>query len=121
MADKNILIVDDDPIILKSLSEFLRLEGYGVAEAMSFEKAINRLERRPFQVVVADVSMPEVDGFELLRVMRNRYPDTAVIMITGYGTISSAVEAIRQGAFDYLTKPIIDDEIRITIDRAIQQ
>ncbi|MDK1031719.1 MAG: sigma-54 dependent transcriptional regulator [Planctomycetia bacterium] len=121
MAGKNILLVDDDQIILRSLSELLRLEGYQVETAMSFEEATGKLGAGTFQVVIADVSMPGVDGFELLKVIRNRYPDITVIMITGYGSISSAVEAIKHGAFDYLTKPIIDDEIKITVERALVQ
>jgi len=121
MSSTRILVVDDDEIVLTSLSEFLRLEGYGVETARSFQEASAHLAAGTFQVVIADVSMPEVDGFEVLKVVRNRYPDTAVIMITGYGTIESAVEAIKRGAFDYLTKPIIDDEIKLVIERALQQ
>ena len=121
MSGVRILVVDDDEIILTSLSEFLRLEGYGVETASSFQEASAHLGAGAFRVVIADVSMPDVDGFELLKMIRNRYPDTAVIMITGYGTIESAVEAIKRGAFDYLTKPIIDDEIKLTIERALKQ
>jgi len=116
-----ILVVDDDEIILTSLSEFLRLEGYGVETARSFDEASAHLAGGLFQVVITDVSMPDVNGFELLKMVRNRYPDTAVVMITGYGTIESAVEAIKRGAFDYLTKPIIDDEIKLVVERALRQ
>jgi len=121
MADTRILVVDDDELILTSLSEFLRLEGYEAETAASFQQASAHLAAETFEVVIADVSMPEVGGFELLKMIRNRYPDTAVIMITGYGTIESAVEAIKHGAFDYLTKPIIDDEIKLVIERALRQ
>ncbi|HOW18597.1 MAG TPA: sigma-54 dependent transcriptional regulator [Phycisphaerae bacterium] len=116
-----ILIVDDDKIILESLSEFLRLEGYETAGAATFAAALAALERQRFNLVLTDVNMPENDGFELLRVIRQRYPDVVVIMITGYGTIESAVEAIKMGAYDYLTKPIIDDEIRLVVERALKQ
>jgi len=121
MADTRLLVVDDDELIRTSLSELLRLEGYEVEAAGSFQQASAHLAAETFQVVIADVAMPEVDGFELLKMIRNRYPETAVIMITGYGTIESAVEAIKRGAFDYLTKPVIDDEIKLTIERALQQ
>jgi len=121
VAKVQILIVDDDEIILTSLSEFLRLEGYGVETARSFKEASAKLGAGEFQVMIADVSMPEVSGFELLKTVRNRYPDVAVVMITGYGTIEDAVEAIKRGAFDYLTKPIIDDEIKLVIERALKQ
>ena len=121
MSKARILVVDDDEIIVTSLSEFLHLEGYGVETASSFREASAHLAAGTFRVVIADVSMPEVDGFEPLKMVRNRYPDTAVIMITGYGTIESAVEAIKRGAFDYLTKPVIDDEIKLVIERALKQ
>lgn len=116
-----ILVVDDDRIILDSLSEFLSLEGYEVQGASGFQEAVRLLERESFQLVVTDVNMPEVDGFELLRVVKSRFPELVVIIITGYGTIESAVEAIKMGAYDYLTKPIIDDEIRLVVDRAMKQ
>ncbi len=121
MAEGSVLVVDDDQIILNSLSEFLRLEGYQVEAAARFEEAVAWLDQKPFDVVVTDVSMPDVDGFELLKVCKNRHSDAAVIMITGYGTIESAVDAIKMGAYDYLTKPIIDDEIKLVIERAMKQ
>jgi two-component system response regulator AtoC len=121
MASARILVVDDDEIILTSLSEFLRLEGHFVETAKAFREAAARLAAATFHLVIADVSMPEADGFELLKMVRNRYPDTAVIMVTGYGTIEDAVRAIKQGAADYLTKPIIDDEIKVRIERVLAQ
>ncbi|MCP4592367.1 MAG: sigma-54-dependent Fis family transcriptional regulator [bacterium] len=117
----SIFVVDDDRIILDSLCEFLGMEGYDVEGAADADTALRALGRKPFQVVITDVNMPGADGFELLRVIRQRYPETVVIIITGYGTIESAVEAIKMGAYDYLTKPIIDDEIRLTIERALRQ
>ena len=118
---ERILVVDDDQIIVESLVEFLKLEGYDAVGAASFGQAIKALGRQPFYLVITDVTMPEADGFELLRVIKQRYPEIVVIMITGYGTIESAVEAIKMGAYDYLTKPIIDDEIRLVIERALKQ
>lgn len=118
---KRILIVDDDQIITESLNEFLELEGYEANKAGNFAQAITALERNRYNLVLTDINMPDIDGFELLRVIKQRYPDIVVIMITGYGTIESAVEAIKMGAYDYLTKPIIDDEIRLTVERALQQ
>ena len=121
MAKGSILIVDDDRIILSSLCEFLRLEGYEVETAEKFETAVSWLDNKPFDVVISDVNMPGSDGFALLKVCKNRHADAAIIMITGYGTIESAVEAIKMGAYDYLTKPIIDDEIKLVIERAMKQ
>ncbi len=119
--DQKILIVDDDRIILDSLGEFLRLEGYAAGGAIDFKAALQELERDRYQLVITDVNMPDADGFELLRVIKQRYPDIVVVIITGYGTIESAVEAIKMGAYDYLTKPIIDDEIRLVVERALKQ
>jgi len=122
MAEKKrILVVDDDQIIRDSLCEFLRLEGYESKGAESFHQALTELEKQTYNLVFTDVNMPEIDGFELLRVIRKRYPNLVTIIITGYGTIESAVEAIKMGAYDYLTKPIIDDEIRILAKRALEQ
>jgi DNA-binding NtrC family response regulator len=119
--DVHLLIVDDDNIIVESLSEFLRLENYQVDGAVSVEDALAALERQEYHVVITDVNMADADGFDLLRTLKARYPETVVIMITGYGTIDSAVEAIKLGAYDYLTKPIIDDEIRLVVERAVNQ
>jgi len=118
---ERILIVDDDKIIVESLVEFLDLEGYEAAGVGDFAEAAAALDRKQYHLVITDVNMPDVDGFELLRLIKQRYPEIVVIMITGYGTIESAVEAIKMGAYDYLTKPIIDDEIRLVVERALQQ
>jgi len=118
---KKLLIVDDDQIIRDSLCEFLKLEGYYCGGAGSFTEALNELEKQSYNIVITDVNMPEQNGFELLRVVRKRYPEIVSIVITGYGTIESAVEAIKMGAYDYLTKPIVDDEIRMIVNRALEQ
>jgi len=117
----SIYVVDDDKLILDSLSEFLRLEGFDVDGGSSCDAALAALAVKPYDIVLTDVNMPGVDGFELLRVVKQRFPDVVVIIITGYGTIESAVEAIKMGAYDYLTKPIIDEELRLVVDRAIEQ
>src|SRR5438874_4873261 len=90
---ERVLVVDDDRIILDSLGEFLQLEGYDVDTASDSQSALAALARRDCGLVISDVNMPRGDGFELLRTIRHRYPDIVVLMITGYGTIESAVEA----------------------------
>ena len=121
MAKANILIVDDDKIILDSLCEFLALEGYTTVGAASFADAFKELNKQDFSLVITDVNMPHGDGFELLSAIKRNYPQTVVIIITGYGTIESAVEAIKMGAYDYLTKPIIDDDLLLAVERALKQ
>ena len=121
MTDQRLLLVDDDHIILDSLAEFLRQEGYPTDTAEGYREAVRLLESRHYTTLITDINMPSISGLELLRHSRENYPDTVVILITGYGTIESAVEAIKMGAYDYVTKPIIDSEIRLIVDRAIQQ
>jgi len=121
-SDKGtVLLVDDDKIILESLAELLGIEGYAVRAAAGFADALAALDRQPIDLILSDINMPGGNGFELLHVVRKKSPGTAIIMMTGYGTIESAVEAIKMGAFDYLTKPIIDDELRLTLERAMAQ
>ncbi len=121
MDESNILIVDDDRIILDSLCEFLRLDGYTATGAESFREAVAQLQKQPFSLVLTDINMPDGDGFELLANIRKNFPQTVVIIITGYGTIESAVEAIKMGAYDYLTKPIVDDDLRLAVERGCRQ
>jgi DNA-binding NtrC family response regulator len=116
-----ILVVDDDPIILDSLCEFLKVEGYFAAGGRNLAQAKQKLQEQSFALVISDVNLPDGDGFELLSLVRQSYPGTVVILITGYGTIESAVEAIKNGAYDYLTKPIVDDDLRLAVERAIRQ
>ena len=121
MKQSSILVVDDDRIILDSLCEFLKLEGYVAVGAESYKQAVGLIQKQKFSLVITDVNLPDSSGLELLNLVRKNYPQTVVIVITGYGTIESAVEAIKMGAYDYLTKPIIDDELRLTIERALKQ
>ena len=117
----HILVVDDDRIILDSLAEFLQVEGYEISRATSFAEAMQALNRQPIDLMLCDINMPGGNGFELLHVLRKNQPETVAIMITGYGTIESAVEAIKMGAYDYLTKPIHDDELKLCVERAMAQ
>lgn len=121
MTAQSILVVDDDKIILESLREFLSLEGFTTTGAESLKTALAELQKNSYALVITDVNLPDGDGFELLEDIRKNYSQTVVIVITAYGTIESAVKAIKQGAYDYLTKPIIDDELRLTVERALNQ
>jgi len=128
-----VLIVDDDPIVAESLADFLRAEGHDAATALDAAEALGALaaaEREPtagaepappFDVVVCDVSLPGMGGMDLLRAIGAKHRGVAVIMLTGYGTVESAVGALRLGACDYLTKPVVDEELRLSLERALRQ
>ena len=118
-----VLVVDDDPIIAESLAAFLEDEGYAAATAGRVPEALELLGRANdgTQVVISDVSMPGEGGLDLLRAIKENHPAIAVVMLTGYGTIESAVEALRLGAVDYLTKPVMDEELKIALERAFGQ
>lgn len=122
-----ILIVDDDPIVADSIAEYLAGEGYVTATANGASEALQTLseasgsDAEPFQVMIADMSMPGADGLELIKKARAKHPGVVPIIITGYGTIEAAVKAIRFGAIDYLTKPLVDDELRIAVEKALRQ
>jgi DNA-binding NtrC family response regulator len=116
-----VLLVDDDPIILDSLSGFLQLEGYQVQTASSVQAARKSLEDDAYNLVISDVTLPGSDGFDLLKYVRKEHPEVVMIMITGYATVESAVEAMKQGAYEYLTKPVIDDDLRLAVRRAMKQ
>jgi DNA-binding NtrC family response regulator len=117
----SLLVVDDDRYIQSAMADYLRSLGHRTETASNCTEAIERMEEFPFEVVLCDVNLPDQDGFHLLQWSRENSPETSVILLTGFGTIESAVEAIRMGAFDYLTKPVIDEELRFSIERAIGQ
>lgn len=126
-----ILIVDDDPIVGESLAEYLSGQGYDVASCVNAQEALDMLSEaenpgpnrraRPFSVVLCDVAMPGMNGLDLLREIGERFPYLVVLMLTAYGSIESAVEAIRSGASDYLAKPIVDSELSLSLEKALRQ
>ncbi len=117
----SLLLVDDDRQILDSMADWLRSQAYEVDTAAAFAAAKDRIDRKAYDVALLDIRLDEHDGFDLLTHCRRCRPSTTVIMITGYGTVESAVEAIRMGAFDFLTKPLIDDELQMALQRALSQ
>src|SRR5687768_5509907 len=116
-----LLILDEDRIILQSLAQFLRREGYDVRTTDNSDEAFSMMEGQQTDVLVADVNMPGIKPADFLRDVKRRVPQVVVIVITGYGSIEGAVEATKIGAFDYLTKPIVDDEIRVVVEKAVRQ
>jgi two-component system response regulator AtoC len=117
----HLLIVDDDRVTIDLLNEVLSQEGYEVSTALSGEEAIAQGTDNLFDIVITDVRMGEKDGMEVLRFFKKNAPDTTVIMITAFGSIETAIEAIREGAFDYISKPFKLDEIKLTLRRAFEQ
>lgn len=121
MTKASLLLVDDDRHILSSMSDWLRSQRYQVDTAAGYADATKALSRKTYDLVLADVRLGDGDGFELLEQCRRKHPQTAVILMTGYGTVEMAVEAVRLGAFDFVTKPLIDDELELAIERALSQ
>jgi len=111
MTQGRLLVADDEAAIRESLSEVLREEGYEVTEAVDGSSAIAALQAREFDLVIADLRMPGADGIEVLRRTREWAPQTLVILVTAYATLETAVEALRQGAHDYIIKPLIFEDV----------
>ncbi|MBI2027830.1 MAG: sigma-54-dependent Fis family transcriptional regulator [Deltaproteobacteria bacterium] len=121
MAKEKILIVDDEQSILEFLEIMLRREKYDVAQASNAKKALKLLEKESFDMVISDIQMPEISGMELLSKVKNMNPDIIVMMITAYGSTESAVEAMKLGAYDYITKPFKIDELKIILKKAFME
>ncbi len=121
MTRATLLLVDDDRHLLDSMVEWLEDQGYAVTGADNLQTALEVLGQQSFDLVLSDVRLQDGDGFELLQHCRKNLPGLPVILITGYGTIETGVEAIREGAFDLLTKPLIDQELEMAIDRVLSQ
>ena len=113
----SIMIVDDEAIVRESLFHWFRKYGHVVETASSGFEALEKLEAYPFQLLFVDIKMPGMDGIELLEKVKEEYPDTLVIIITAYGSIESAVRAMRIGATDYLLKPFKPDQISLVMER----
>jgi DNA-binding NtrC family response regulator len=117
----SLLIVDDEQIALRNLEHIMVKEGYAVQATHSGPNALKLIEEKRFDVVLTDLKMEKVDGMQLLKKCRSLYPDTEVIVITGYATIQSAIQAIKKGAYDYITKPFKLDEVRRVVKEAVEK
>jgi len=116
-----LLIVDDEKIALRNLEHVLTKAGYQVTPTQSGSQALNLLDSQPFDVVLTDLKMEKVDGMQVLRRCKAKYPDIEVIVITGYATLESAVAAMKEGAFHYVAKPFRLDEVRKTVAEALEK
>ncbi|MDD5746474.1 MAG: sigma-54 dependent transcriptional regulator [Candidatus Omnitrophica bacterium] len=113
----HILISDDEPLTRKSLQEFLRYQGYTVTTAEDGMEAWEIMQRHSVDIVMADVKMPRLGGMDLLRKVKETYPQTQVVLMSAYGKIENAVEAMRLGACDYITKPFEDAQVKALIEK----
>jgi DNA-binding NtrC family response regulator len=120
MERARILVVDDKENIVKLFARILG-DGYQLTTAADGGRAISLVAAQPFDVVVTDLRMPGADGFEVLRAVKARAPETEVIMMTAYATVADAVEAMRQGAYDYLQKPFDPDDASLVVARALER
>ncbi|HET6203781.1 MAG TPA: sigma-54 dependent transcriptional regulator [Planctomycetota bacterium] len=120
MTEPRVLLVDDDPFVTRSLAEILSREGFEVATASDGVEAAAAARERPFDVVIADVNLPRLDGLSLLREIRVGESAPAVVLVTGFGTVEAAVAAMREGAFDFLAKPLVDDVVLLAVRRAVE-
>jgi two-component system nitrogen regulation response regulator NtrX len=117
----NILIIDDEKAIRKTLSEILSYEGYKIDEAGDGEEGFRKFREKEYDVILCDIKMPKMDGIEFLEKAKEANPDLPIIMISGHGTIETAVEAVRKGAYDYISKPPDLNRLLITIRNAMDK
>nr|MBN2276255.1 sigma-54-dependent Fis family transcriptional regulator [candidate division Zixibacteria bacterium] len=116
----NVLAVDDDKLANEFFTETLKRAGYEVTSAFSAEEALQEIENKPFDIVVSDIRMKNMDGIELLQKARQLQPEMVVILVTAYGTVENAVRAMKLGAYDFLLKPVSPDALEIVVERAAE-
>jgi len=121
METPSILIVDDEKIAVKNLEHIMKKEGYNVSSTLSGKNALIMLQEREFDIILTDLRMEKVDGMQVLKKAKELYPDTEVILITGYATVSSAIDAMKHGAFYYITKPFRLEEVRKVVKDALEK
>jgi DNA-binding NtrC family response regulator len=115
-----ILVVDDEVTVLDSVTTVLQEEGHEIVPVLGGEEAKGILIAQSFELMISDIRMKPVDGMELLRLAREKCPDMSVIMLTGFGQVETAVEAMELGAFDYVAKPFTIDKLLTTVQKALR-
>lgn len=121
MSNKSILLVDDEEIILTSIGWVLEKDNFKVTTATNGQEAINNLQARQYDLVITDLMMPGIDGITVLKQAKDLYPDIGVIILTGYGDVSSAVKTLKLGADDYLQKPCDNNELIYKAKRSFEK
>src|SRR2546428_500735 len=120
-SSKHVLLVEDEGALRQAVAEQLADRGYQVVQADSGETAIARLADFAFDIIITDLRLPGVDGSVVLEAAVQRYPEIIAIVVTGYGTVKDAVEAIKRGAWDFVSKPFQIDELLHVLDAALEQ
>jgi DNA-binding NtrC family response regulator len=121
MSEPSILVVDDEIAAQRALIQALKREKYHVEGATSATEALRKLTEKNYDLVITDIRMERMDGMELMRQVRARWPDTLVIVMTAFASIDTAIRSIHEGAYDYLSKPYEVDDLRLTVRRALEQ
>jgi DNA-binding NtrC family response regulator len=120
LTKKRILVVDDDESLRWVTQAQLQQSGYDVAAAADGDAALEGIRQAPPDLVITDLKMPGMSGLKLLRKIRDDYPEIIVIMVTAFGTVENAVEAMKAGAYDYIMKPVNMDELRLIVNRGLE-
>ena len=115
-----ILVIEDEPEVRESYVDMFEFLGFNIDTAENGMEGLGKLKKQPYQIVFTDLNMPVMDGLQTLRLIKKNYPDIEVIVITGFATIENAIKAMKQGAFDYITKPVSFEHVRIVLNRCIQ-
>src|SRR2546426_2092084 len=116
-----VLVVDDEENVVVTIKAILQLDGYDVATTTSAAEARKMVRDQEFDLVLTDLRLEDGDGLEVLRAVREHFPETVKIMLTGYASLESAIQALRAGAYDYLVKPSEVEELRSTVARGIER
>jgi DNA-binding NtrC family response regulator len=119
MTRKKILVIDDEDIVRTSCNRTLSPGGFEVKLAINGQEGLRMLTNENFDLVLTDLKMPDMDGIEVLRQIKQDWPDVEVIIITGYQTVDTAVKAIKLGAFDYIEKPFTPDALITAVSKAL--
>lgn len=120
MGKGRILIVDDEPAICTSLARWLERDGHEVEKVLSGGEALERLSDSRFDILLVDVKMNGISGLDVLKIVKDRHPDVAVVMITGYACITTAIDAMKSKACDYLLKPFDPNDLSLLVEKILQ-
>lgn len=120
-TQNKMLIVDDELSVCRGCERIFKEEGYSIKFALSGEEGLEKAEKEIFDVIIVDLKMPDMSGMDIVKTIRQKQPDVALIMITGYASVPTAVEAMKLGAQEYLPKPFTPDEITQVVEKALER